>query len=469
MRPKINPQPELDLQPSNLKLTNDYFAKYEAVSNILDQNPEIVNAVHRDLEKARDETKQDGARNHRFDYSSDTALRVVICQVLEGLSLRGVVVRIDDSHQLRRFTRIDSGPMMDYSTLCLLKNAIQPQTWKRVNRLLARYAVERDLIHGEALRMDTTAVETNIHYPTDSSLLWDSYRVLERLIAKAREIDRSAVGSGRIHLRAVKHIHLGITRKGRKGRSNETLKPLYGSLIDHVEGICDRAMSVAAALIAGIESQHYAIMDHAVAEWLVAEIAHYRELACRVIDQSRRRVLDGEAVPNLEKLFSLFEPHTELLKRGKAGKEIEFGHMIQIQQVQGKFITDYETFENKPVEHQLIPAALQSHEKLFGSLPQQLAADKGYYRDMETLHALEQDIEVVSIAKKGRRTEAETEREHDPLFRHAQRFRSGVEGTISFLKRVLGLFRCFNRGWSHFVSTVGATIFGHNLLILARC
>ncbi len=187
-----------------------------------------------------------------------------------------------------------------------------------------------------------------------------------------------------------------------------------------------------------------------------------------MLDQARRRVLQGESVPNDEKLFSLFEPHTELLKRGKAGKPIEFGHMIQIQQVAEKFITDYDVYEKKPVEYTLLGPALERHRDLFGSAPFELTADKGYYESMEALHALEEDIEVVSIAKKGPRTPAETERERDPLFRHAQAFRAGVEGSISFLKRMLRLARCFNKNWEHFVATVGQTIFAHNLLVLAR-
>ncbi len=112
--------------------------------------------------------------------------------------------------------------------------------------------------------------------------------------------------------------------------------------------------------------------------------------------------------------------------------------------------------------------AIASHRELFGSDPSKLAADKGYYKDMDTLRELEQTIDVVSIAKKGKRTAEETEREQDPLFRQGQAFRAGVEGTISFFKRVLRLARCFNKGWENFVSTVGNTVFAHNLLVLAR-
>lgn len=467
IRPKINPQTELDFQPSNLRVTNEHRARYAAISKILDANPEILDAVHRDLKRDLEEL-QACVRPGQFRYSSDTVLRILVVQQLEGLSLRQVVVRIDDSHTLRRFTRIDSGPMMDFSTLCDLKNAIRPGTWKRINRRLAVYAVKEERITGDLLRLDTTAVETNIHWPTDSSLLWDVYRTLGRWIERARNLDAEAVGRGRVHLRAAKRTHLAITRKSRKGRSSETLKPLYERLIGHVEGICEWAMSAAAALAKGIEGLRYSELEHAKVESLIEQIAHLGELSVQIVDQARRRVLLQDAVPNGEKLFSLFEPHTELLKRGKVGQPIEFGHMIGLQQTEEKFITDYTVFEHKPVEHTLIQVCLAQHETLFGMLPEQLAADKGYYESMDAIHALERDIPVVSIGKKGKRTPEETQRERDPLFRMAQAFRAGIEGTISYLKRMLRLARCMNKGWEHFQASVGATIFAHNLVVLAR-
>ncbi|MGH9895127.1 MAG: hypothetical protein ACREA0_24715, partial [bacterium] len=277
------------------------------------------------------------------------------------------------------------------------------------------------------------------------------------------------VGTGRLHPRRAKREALAITRlAAHRGRRARSLKRPYQRLLGRVEEICTWAASVAHGLAEGLASQRYGDWAHAQAEILVEEIAHYHELGMRALDQARRRVLQGESVPNEEKLFSLFEPHTELLKRGKAGKAIEFGHMIQIQQVGEKFITEYEVYEKKPVEHALIAPALAQHRALFGADPSVLTADKGYYQNTETLAALEERIDLVSIAKKGPRTSAETERERDPLFRHAQAFRAGVEGSISFLKRMLRLARCFNKSWERYVATVGQTVFAHNLLVLAR-
>ena len=467
MRPKFEAQRAFAFPTSNLKLTREYYAKYQAISKTLDANPEIIDLAHRDLRSAL--LTSNGSRPARVRFTTEHVLRLLIVQSLEGLSLRQVVVRVDDSPALRQFVRLESKPMMDFTTLDKLKNALRPETWKKIHHALARQAVCEKRITGDRLRLDTTAVETNIHWPTDSTLLWDTYRVLARLLERARLVDADVVGSGRLHPRRAKREALAITRAAaHKGRRARSLKRPYERLIGRVEGILDWAARVAHGFAEGIGGQRYSDWDHAQAERLVEELADFHALGERVVDQARRRVLQGVSVPNAEKLFSLFEPHTELLKRGKAGKDIEFGHMIQIQQVGEKFITDYAVYDKKPVEPTLLVPALAAHRDLFGFNPSELTADKGYYENMETLRALEQEIEVVSIAKKGPRTPAETEREQDPLFRHAQAFRAGVEGSISFLKRMLRLARCFNKSWEHFAATVGQTVFAHNLLVLAR-
>ncbi len=464
MRAKHVNQRGLDFSKSHLRITNEYYARYEAVSTVLDQAPKMLDLIHRDLEKALDFVN-DKHRGRRPEYTTDNVLRILVCQVLEGASLRKIVVRIDDSNFLRRFARIDNGPMMDYTTLCKLKNAIRRDTWKAVNRCLARYAFQQELIEGSKLRLDTTAVETNVHWPTDSALLWDVYRTLDRLIRQAREIDPEAVGSRRLQSRRAKRLQQQIARRAAyRGRAAGQLKPLYLQAIRMVEDLFDWAGSVRQELdrsrrLTGVTAKAAA---------LIQQIDHYIELGRRVVDQARRRVLDGERVPNDDKLFSIFESHTELLKRGKAGKDVEFGHMVQLQQVEGKFITDYEVFSKRPVEYELLESVLESHKEIFGRYPAELAGDKGYYENMDAIGRLQRKVPIVSIAKKGRRTIEEIEREHDPLFRLAQRFRAGIEGTIAFLKRSLRLCRCFNKGWEHFVSTIGQTILAHNLLVLAR-
>jgi IS5 family transposase len=379
------------------------------------------------------------------------------------------VVRVDDSRYLRKFVRIYGGKMMDFSTLDDLKNRIRPSTWRKVNQLLNEFAVEQERIDGDALRLDTTASETNIHWPTDSSLLWDTYRVLARLVRAAREIDPDIAGSRRLLDKKVKRLMVWISRKTRKKTGlTPAVKERYKALIELVEGIMSWSGQIVDDLKKGIASHEYELGGESVASDLVSQFEHFRDLGGRVVDQATRRIFKGETVPATEKLLSIFEPHTEILIRGKAGKPVEFGHMVHVQQDRSKYITGYEVFLRRPNENELVDSALESHYDLFGHYPNELSADKGYYESMEKIRELEEMIAVVSIGKKGQKNEEEAEREADEAFRLGQKFRAGVEGTISFLKRRLGLDRVMNKGPVHFISTVAAAVFVHNLIILAR-
>jgi IS5 family transposase len=472
MRPKVNLQAPLDFHPSNLKITNDYFATYEVLSQVLDQNPRIVSLVHQDLEKLLPKAKATewGKKPGRpYVYSSDTVLRILICQRLEGECLRGIVIRIDDSHSLRRFVRIDDGDMMDFTTLCKLKNAIRPATWEKINDVLTDWVIRQDLISGDRLRLDTTAFETNIHWPTDSSLLWDLYRVVARWVRRIREVDPELVGTRRLQDRAVRRLASWFARKaGRKSSQAEAVKERYRRLFGHVEDLFHWVEEIADGLQEGLKRGLYPEESRWVVKAFLESLPYYQEIAERVVSQAQRRVFEDEKVPATEKVYSIFESHTEILMRGKAGKAVEFGHMVLLEQVEGKYITGYEVFSRKPNETQLVEAILDRHRKRFGCDPRELCADRGFYESMDRVKALEKRIKVVAIAKKGKRNNDEAARERSVAFKLGQMFRAGIEGTISFLKRALGMSRCMNKGWANYTATVGSIIFVHNLLIISR-
>ena len=249
MRPKINSQSEFSFQPSTLQITNEYYAKYEAISSILNQHPEIINAVHRDLAEALEDVVVQDRRGARFKFTSDTILRITMCQIIEGLSLRQIIIRIDDSGFLRQFVRVYNGPMIDFTAYCKLRNCIRPETWRKMNDLLAQGAVRGGMIEGEKLRIDTTAVETNIHWPTDSSLLWDTYRTLARYLEQIREIDPLVVGNRRVLLKKVKKLQQRIARKASKNpKSTEALERLYIRFFGLVENILQWSGEIAELL-----------------------------------------------------------------------------------------------------------------------------------------------------------------------------------------------------------------------------
>ncbi len=460
MRRAKDGQGTFDFQPAKLKLTCEYQERYRRIDDLLREVPEVLRRVHADLRKALERANRE--RTRRCQYTSEHVLRLAICQIMEGASLREIVVRVDDSNFLRRFCRFGPDKMMGHTLFCSLRNSIRPKTWKAVNKLLSEHALYAKLITGEELRVDTTACETNIHYPTDSSLLWDVYRTLARLIKTARKIDPSLAADRRVHKKKAKRLYTAIHRAVGKNTRAANLKPQYEALLGLVGHILQIGAEVSTALVRRKKSLGASVIS------LAFQLDHYLGLGARVVDQTERRVLRGGKMPNDEKLFSIFEPHTELLKRGKAGKPIEFGHMVLVGQTREKFISDYEVYEKKPTEHALVDGMLNHHEKLFGVRPSVFAADKGFYESPQKLAELEESIGVVAIGKKGQRTQSELEREHSLAFKLGHAFRAGIEGTISFLKRCLRLHRCFNKGWTHYAATIGATVFVHNLLILAR-
>jgi len=446
-------------------VTRDYQDKYERIDGLLGEIPMILASVHADVSAALKRTNRKRKRECRF--TSENVLRLAICQVIEGLSLREVVVRVDDSHFLRRFCRFGPERMMSHTLFCSLRNTITVDTWSKVNNLMSEHATAQGWITGEALRVDTTAYETNIHFPTDSALLWDVYRTHARLIEAARRLDPSLAAERRLHVARAKRHYTAIARKVGKNTKAKTLKPQYIKLLRLVDGILEVAGEVANGLRSGSKRPASACKG-AIGLELVREIEHYLELGEQVVSQAKRRVVEGEQVANEDKIFSIFEPHTELLKRGKAGKPIEFGHMVMIAQTREKFVTDFGVYETKPVEHTLVDGILERHVERFGCHPETFAADKGFYESAEKLAELGKRVTVVAIGKKGKRSDEETEREHSLAFRLGQAFRAGVEGSIAFLKRCFRMARCFNKGWPHYTATVGATIVAHNLLILAR-
>ena len=260
----------------------------------------------------------------------------------------------------------------------------------------------------------------------------------------------------RYHDKKVKKLAFYIARNAKSTSKSKQrkVKRVYRTLIDRVRWIAEVSKDV----------QHRLVL----AFFEAPELEQYTPTVERIVDQAQRRIFDGEVVPAGEKVFSLFEEHTELLKRGKAGKAVEFGHKVLIAQTGEKFITHYRVMPTREEDKELVGETLDAHRALFGQAPTMFAADKGFYESVKQLAQLEKEIETVSICKKGRRTSAEAAREHDDAFQEGQRFRAGVEGSISVLKRAFKLNRCLFKGYKHFATSVGCAVFCHNLVLLAQ-
>ncbi len=436
---------------SSLKIVNEYREQYEKLSGLLDDNPALLSLAHQDWTELLS-TSDEG----RDGYTSEQLLRALLVLFLEGKTYRNTVILIDNSEFLQYFVRLGVKPTMDFTFLNRTFTALQAPTLLMMNTVLANYAITTEMICGEKQRMDTTVYETNIHYPTDSSLLWDGFRTLARLIRIVQKELPQLGLDHRFHDKKVKKLVTFIARNAssKNKKTQRKVKQTYATLIQRVSWILGIGRQAEACLVR--------------AGYTVEALSHYLPLVARIVDQADRRVLKGETLPPDEKLYSLFEEHTELIVRGKAGKPIEFGHKILVAQTGEKFIHHYAVMEKRIEDKELLMPAVNAHKTLFGHYPEVLSTDKGFYESMRQIEGLEEKIPVVSIAKKGRRNHVEYERETSDAFIDGQRFRAGSEGSISVLKRAFKLSRCFFKGFKNYAASVGFAVLCHNLVLLTR-
>ncbi len=456
MRTQYTPQNYFNFAPvSSLNVVNEYREKYEAMSMLLDANPELLALAHKDWTDMLS-TSDKG----RKGYTSEQLLRALVVLFLEGCSYRRTVILIENSEFLRFFVRLGTKSAMDFTFLNKAYSRLRTETIEQMHDVLTNYAITEEMISSQKQRVDTTAYETNIHYPTDSSLLWDSFRTICHLIRDINHELPELHLKNRFHDKKAKKLATYIARnaKSKRAETKREVKRQYVKLINRVLWIHGVGQQV-------LEKSVQASYDSIV---LCIRLKYYLPLVKKIIDQADKRINKDETVPADEKLYSLFEAHTELIVRGKAGKPIEFGHKILIAQTGEKYIHHYRVMEKQIADKELLFPAIEDHKKMFGSYPEVLCTDKGFYESMEQIESLEEDISVVSIAKKGRRTQTEYERETTDEFIDGQRFRAGSEGSISVLKRAFKLGKCFFKGFKNYAASVGFAILCHNLVLLTK-
>jgi IS5 family transposase len=430
------------------KVVRDYRARYRTISQVLDKNSGILDAVHQDIKCL----SQGGRKGRRGDFTSENILRALIVQDMEGLAFREAVIRIGGDRFLQDFARLRKKAVMDFTFLDKCFLAIRAETWKGVNELLGRYGVGQGAVNPKVIRTDTTVVESNVHYPTDSSLLWDTWRVATRLLKRAREILRESAPH-RFHNRKIKGLYLYITRHmpSKSKSRQQQVQASFRTLIERVEWI---------VAIAEDFCQAYRSSSNLELSAVALELHAYLSSMQTVAATARRANVDGETVPASERVFSLFEPHTELIKRGRRQKPVEFGHKVLLCETAEKFITDYEVYEQQQPDCDLTQSVIERHEKLFGERPVVLAADKGFCPEKSKFEELAKLVANLAIPRR-------MQDFMDKLLVSCQAFRAGIEGTISGLKRAFRWVRCFFRGFKGFAKAVGLGVFCHNLIVLA--
>jgi len=457
MRPRVRPLSfaDFELQAQGVALE----ATLQALADFLDAHEALVTLVHDDLMRGlrRPQTGRDGL-------SAAQVLRAFVLQRVKAWDLRELRERIADGYTLRIFTTFDAAPVPKHDAFHRAFCRLTPATVRALNDAVVQAAVTLGLEDGATLRVDTTVVETDIHWPTDNTLLWDAVRVITRLVTRLGQHRPSALRGWADRTRRARRRMQEISRLTPAQRPRQQRRK-YRDLLGVTAGVVATARAAVATARAAPPSDPLAA---ARVTGVCGELEHVCGLADRVIAQTRRRVLEGEQVPVHEKLFSIFEPHTDLLKRGKVKSPVEFGHKVFLAESRHGLITDYRVLDGNPVDEGHVPPSLTQHQATFGRAPALYAADRGFYTLDNVAVLIAAGVATECVPQRGgKKTEARTAYEKSRAFKQGQRFRAGIEGRISVLLRGRGMRRCVLEGRERFEVFVGAAVLANNLLRIA--
>jgi IS5 family transposase len=347
-----------------------------------------------------------------------------------------------------------------FTTLLRWANLIQPETLHRLLDRVTELAQSLKVTRGRKLRIDSTVVEAPIHYPTDSSLLADGVRVVSRLVGRARDALRAgAEHVFRDRTRSAKRLAQRIsstpaTRQGKHERPD-----LYAQLLQIAQASLRQAEQV---------QQRLASTTDRTARNIMAGLQQFVPLLQQVCAQTERRIFQGEVVPAAEKVASLFEPHTAIIRRGKVRHPAEFGRKLLLDEVDGGLVSRYVLLPGNPPDAEQLPASVAHHQAQFGQAPHVLTADRSFFTFDNERCAQIAGVPTVALPRQGPLSPERRRFEHRPAFRRAYRFRAGVEGRISLLKRRFGLARCRYHGEAGMERWVGFGILAHNLRQISR-
>ena len=431
----------------------------QAISDFLADHEAMIETIRRDLRRGL--KRPDTGRN---GLTAQQVLRSLVLMRVKNWDYRELRERIADGYTLRRFTDFYCQLVPKHDAFHRAFIRLTPETLVAVNELVVQAAVARGLEDGKKLRVDTTVVQTDIHHPTDNTLLWDVVRVVTRLVGQLAQAIARPIKGFRNRTRAARRRMQALQRMTTTQR-HERQTSKYRELIGIAEEVVERAR--AALRHTRVVRGKDLLSELAIAE-LRKEIDRYCGLGDRVIDQARRRVLAGEQVPNAEKIYSIFEPHTDLIKRGKVRTPLEFGHKVFLAESAHGLITQYQVLKGNPSDEGHVEPSLRRHQDAFGSAPELYGSDRGFFNEKNVTSCKQGGVKVVCIPQRGGKKTPEREAyEKSPVFKQGQRFRAGIEGRISVLFRGRGMKRCLAEGNERFELLVGAAVLANNLMTIA--
>jgi transposase, IS5 family len=423
------------------------------------EDEELVDAVYEAQGKRHPQSRQRG----RQQTPAEVALRMLILKHVRNWSYETLEREVRANVVYRSFCRIGMEKVPDAKTLVRLGQAIGPETVRELHDRIVALAQERRVIQGRKMRVDTTVVESNIHYPTDSGLLNDGARVLTRTMKKMEQkvggLKRKVRNRMRSVTKKVIAIGLALRHKGTEGELKR--KREYGQLLRLTRQILNDSRRVLQ------EVETLPAPRRRGVRGLGERLETVADQVCRVVKQTKARVFAG-LTQFPDKLVSLFEPHTEIIRKGKSGKPNEFGKLVELQEAENQIITHYEVYEKRPSDQPLLLPAVEAHRRKLGRVPGWVAADAGFYSRANEEGAQALGVRYVSIPNRSTRSAERRRHEKQRWFKKGQKWRTGCEGRISVIKRRHGLARCRYHGLHGMRRWVGLGVIADNLINLGR-
>lgn len=416
------------------------------VARILECLPGLGAAVRRDLVgRGRNDVGRRGL-------GGDQVLRIALLKQIHGLSYRELAFHLEDSSAFRSFVGLAFDDKPKFQTLQENVKRIRPETWEEIHRAVIGFAREEGIERGRKIRGDTTGVDAAIAEPSDSALLWDCVRVGTRLMERIAELHprlRSCFHDHRLRAkRRAYEIKFSGRRKAREKQYRDLLV-VAQRVRDQMTVVRDRAQTSGSTEAADLGD----------------ELGRLLPMMDRVVDQTRRRVIQGESVPAQEKLVSIFEPHTDILVKGS--RNVQYGHKVCLTGGASGLVLDCVVESGNPPDATLIERTLRRHVDLFGQAPRQAAFDGGFASKANLALAKSLGVEDVAFHRKSG-LEIQDMVRSAWVFRRLRNFRSGIEGCISTLKRAFHMDRCDWRSFASFRAYVWNCVTSFNLIVLAR-
>jgi transposase, IS5 family len=437
----------------------DLWPAWMKVADRLLEDEELIEPVYQAQGRRWGQSRTRG----RKQTPAEVVLRMLVLKHANNWSFEETEHQVRANVVCREFARVGLEKVPDAKVIGKIAKMLGPEVVEAIHRRIIEIARREGAVTGRRMRVDTTVVETNIHYPTDSSLLSDGARVLTRLMKKVETAVGGAVTAVRDRMRTVRKkavaIAISSRRKGPEGEKQR--QKHYGKLLTVTRQVVNQAKRVTEEVGQLSKAKQRAVRP------LLEQMATMASRTKQVIRQTKARIFGGNTKVS-DKVVSMFEPHTEVIRKGKASKPTEFGKMVKIQEAENQIVVSYEAFQDRPNDSDLLVESVQTHEQRLGRTPELVAADAAFYSAANERALKERGVKRVSVPNRSTKSEARRALQKERWFKNGQRWRTGSEGRISVLKRRHGLNRSRYRGQDGIEKWVGLGVIADNLINLGR-